>query len=182
MILSRKNNKGFTLIELLVVVAIIGVLSSVVLVSINSARISARDTRRISDMKNISTALELFYSAYGRYPITAGASYWDGHWMNFQTCLETGVGCGFTISGIYEPVMKDVPNDPKDVTPNVSDNSVTYYFSYNCTNNQGYLLKARLEKNHNILQSDADGGAFSAVDLGCADTYNYYCIKQNWCY
>ena len=182
MMLSHKNNKGFPLIELLVVVAIIGLLSSIVLSSLNNARISARDTRRISDMKNISTALELFYSTYGRYPITAGAPYWDGHWMNFQTCLETGVGCGFTISGTYEPVMKDVSNDPSDATPNVSDNSVTYYFSYNCASNQGYVLRTRLEKTNQILSSDADGGYGSAVDGGCDDANRYYCIKQNWCF
>ena len=54
-----KRNKGFTLIELLVVIAIIGILSSVVLASLNNAREKARDARRISDVKNIQLALEL---------------------------------------------------------------------------------------------------------------------------
>ncbi len=54
-----KSNKGFTLIELLVVIAIIGILSSVVLASLNNAREKARDARRISDVKNIQLALEL---------------------------------------------------------------------------------------------------------------------------
>lgn len=54
-----KTNKGFTLIELLVVIAIIGILSSVVLASLNNAREKARDARRISDIKNIQLALEL---------------------------------------------------------------------------------------------------------------------------
>ena len=59
---------GFTLIELLVVIAIIGVLASTVLASVNSARAKARDARRMSDFKAISTALAFYFDKYGRYP------------------------------------------------------------------------------------------------------------------
>lgn len=65
--------RGFTLIELLVVIAIIGMLSSVVLASMNSARKKARDARRLSDAKSLQTALELYYSDNGgTYPTTNG--------------------------------------------------------------------------------------------------------------
>ena len=67
-----KNNKGFTLIEMLVVVAIIGLLSSVVVVGLGSARQNARDARRISDIRQIQNALEIYYSdstkGNGTYP------------------------------------------------------------------------------------------------------------------
>lgn len=63
-----KKQKGFTLIELLVVIAIIGVLSTLAVVALNSARAKSRDARRVSDVKQIQTALELFYNEAGGYP------------------------------------------------------------------------------------------------------------------
>ncbi len=68
--MKPKNKNGFTLIELLVVISIIGLLASVVLVSLNKARIKARDTRRLADLKQIMTALEMYVSDIGYYPNT----------------------------------------------------------------------------------------------------------------
>ncbi len=68
------RNKGFTLIELLVVIAIIGILSSVVLASLNSARTKSRDARRIGDMKQLQLALEMYYDTNGTYPSTASST------------------------------------------------------------------------------------------------------------
>lgn len=62
-VVMQKKEKGFTLIELLVVIAIIGILSSVVLASLNSARQKGRDARRISDLKQLQLALELYYDS-----------------------------------------------------------------------------------------------------------------------
>lgn len=63
-----KKHRGFTLIELLVVIAIIGLLSTLSVVSLNNARARARDARRVSDVKQIQTALELYYNDVGIYP------------------------------------------------------------------------------------------------------------------
>lgn len=65
--------KGFTLIELLVVIAIIGILSSVVLASLNSARQKSRDARRIGDIKQLQLALEMYYDSTNEYPQTLAA-------------------------------------------------------------------------------------------------------------
>lgn len=174
----KKHQTAFTLIELLVVIAIIGLLASIVLVALNQTRAKARDTKRVADLKQIQTALELFYDTYNRYPITAGHQFWDGHWMNFQTCLETGVGCGFVIAN-YQSPMPNVPQDPQDSNPEVADNGKTYYYSWAACSDQMYILRTQLETNHPILSNDADGN-FYGTDGGCVDPF--YCIKMNWCY
>ena len=66
--------RGFTLIELLVVIAIIGILSSIVLASLNTARLKSRDARRIADLKQLQLAMQLFYDANSSYPTTTLAA------------------------------------------------------------------------------------------------------------
>ncbi|PLX21768.1 hypothetical protein C0584_01545 [Candidatus Parcubacteria bacterium] len=66
--MKKNNQKGFTLIELLVVIAIIGLLSTLAVVSLNNARTKSRDARRIADVKQIQTALELYFTDNGEYP------------------------------------------------------------------------------------------------------------------
>ena len=69
-----RRQKGFTLIELLVVIAIIGLLSTLAVVALTSARAKARDAKRISDVKQVQTSLELYFAdTGGNYP-PAGAS------------------------------------------------------------------------------------------------------------
>lgn len=59
---------GFTLVELLVVISIIGLLSSMVLASLNNARARARDARRLADVKEIEKAMQFYYDGLGSYP------------------------------------------------------------------------------------------------------------------
>lgn len=68
-----RNSRGFTLIELLVVIAIIGLLSSVVLASVQSARNKANIARTIDQVREIEKAFYLIYDSYGCYPLELGA-------------------------------------------------------------------------------------------------------------
>jgi len=67
-----RSARGFTLIELLVVIAIIGMLASIILASLNTARIKSRNARRLADLKEIQTALELYFSDHNQYPDLSG--------------------------------------------------------------------------------------------------------------
>lgn len=66
------KTRGFTLIELLVVISIIGMLSSVVLASISNVKAKARDVKRLSDLRQLVTVLELYKSKNGVYPNNTG--------------------------------------------------------------------------------------------------------------
>ncbi len=65
--MNSSQKKGFTLIELLVVIAIIGTLSGVVLVSLGDARSKARDATRQSDMRQVVSAMQMYYGKYEEY-------------------------------------------------------------------------------------------------------------------
>jgi prepilin-type N-terminal cleavage/methylation domain-containing protein len=69
---SSQMKRGFTLIELLVVIAIIGILSSVVLASLNDARQKSRDAKRVADVKQMVVALEMYFDRNGVYPTALG--------------------------------------------------------------------------------------------------------------
>ncbi|KKR41619.1 MAG: Type II secretory pathway pseudopilin PulG-like protein, partial [Candidatus Woesebacteria bacterium GW2011_GWB1_40_12] len=56
---------GFTLVELLVVIAILGILATIGLVTFSSSQMRGRDAQRKSDLKQISSALEIYYNDYG---------------------------------------------------------------------------------------------------------------------
>lgn len=86
---SAKISTGFTLIEMLVVISIIGILATLVAANLNSARSRARDAQRKSDLKNIETALRLYYNDNSRYPDPSQLP-WGGQWASGNTVyMET---------------------------------------------------------------------------------------------
>ncbi len=76
--MTHLSQSGFTLIELLVVISIIGLLSSIVLTSVNSARIKARDVRRKADLHTLELAILFYYDATNGFPdsVTTTAGDW----------------------------------------------------------------------------------------------------------
>jgi prepilin-type N-terminal cleavage/methylation domain-containing protein len=99
------SRAGFSLIELLVVIAIIGILASIVLASLNTARAKGRDARRISDIKQIQLALNLYYDACGNFPVNI-----YGTSQNYCGTISSGVGL------VASGYISVVPTDPSDAT------------------------------------------------------------------
>ncbi|MFA5130577.1 MAG: type II secretion system protein [Patescibacteria group bacterium] len=66
--MKRFSASGFTLIELLVVIAIIGLLATMAVASVAATQKKARDTKRIAEIKQIQTALEMYKDLNGKFP------------------------------------------------------------------------------------------------------------------
>lgn len=105
---SSLQKKGFTLIELLVVIAVIGVISSVVLQGLTSARAKTRDTARKTQMQELNTALSHYYSETGSYPSTGGT--WWGVSPYFGSHQNSGAN-GY-IPNLAPAYISTLPTDP----------------------------------------------------------------------
>ncbi len=139
---SKGGGGGFTLIELLVVIAIIGILSSVVLASLNSARLKSRDARRISDVAQMKIALEL---------------YADANDTSYPTSLNDLVTQGY---------LPAVPTDPS------TGAAYLYAALGSGTVCSSYHIGATLEEDTNqALDSDMDATA-GTVCTGSADDFD----------
>lgn len=150
--------KGFTLIELLVVIAIIGMLSSVVLASLNSAREKSRDARRLADIKQIQTALEMKADDTSPFMYPNETS---------DTITSTQLGSTY---------LSGVPVDPKTGGAYTYRN-LTSAESSSCTTSgcTRYILRATLE---NTSHSALTGNINTTVGgISCANASGYYCVK-----
>jgi prepilin-type N-terminal cleavage/methylation domain-containing protein len=157
----NRLTRGFTLIELLVVIAIIGILSSVVLASLNSARVKGRDARRISDVKQLQLALELYYDTNQSYPAAAAGA--------ASTTLAA------LVTGNY---ISSIPADPT--------NGGVYVYQYGSSDITGaactsapcasYIVRAVIEGTNATPAGDVDdaGGSLAAA-MDCDDPA--YCMK-----
>ncbi len=136
------KNNGFTLIELLMVVAIIGLLSSLVLISIDTARAKSRDTSRVQAIKQIQNALQLYFIANGAFP--------PGNETNLSASLVP----------LY---ISSIPNDPSGGANVYQYQALTSPTSGGTCNSgaicQSYHLAAKMEQGANsaLLLSDKDG-------------------------
>ena len=159
----KQTSRGFTLIELLVVIAIIGILSSVVLASLNSARQKSRDSRRIADVRQLQTAFELYYDSNQSYPVLGTAGNAD------------------SVSGVAGTYVPNIPVGPQgehytylslsDANPTTSACSAAPCPSY--------VLRASLEDTSQpSLVNDVDTVFANAGGFDCADaTEGYYCVR-----
>ena len=143
------KSRGFTLIELLVVIAIIGLLSSIVLASLNTARMKARAARRFSDMSSVVQALQLYANDHnGTYPASgsSGTYYW------FNPTFSSGL-TPYLVANKYIP---SIPTDPAG--PNWP-----YVYFYCSSSGKGYGLGIYNE----MTQS------FCAVQSSAPDSCNF---------
>ncbi|HRV32105.1 MAG TPA: prepilin-type N-terminal cleavage/methylation domain-containing protein [Candidatus Paceibacterota bacterium] len=154
-----KKYQGFTLIEMLVVVAIIGMLSSLIFGGlISSSRAKARDAKRIADIANMQSVLELYYTKFGFYP--EAQSDWETFAM-ILTSSETGIG------------ISKIPKDP------LASTGKSYFYARSEDSNnlgQDYVLGAQLETKDQALDEDIDGNIFG-VDCGESVGDMIYCVK-----
>ncbi|MEA3295609.1 MAG: prepilin-type N-terminal cleavage/methylation domain-containing protein [Patescibacteria group bacterium] len=135
-----KKQKGFTLIELLVVISIIGILSSIVLVSMGGARTKARDAKRQTDIRQIGTALELNYMDTENYNPNNGD-------------MPTKIGT----------YMADVPKDPQGT-------SNPYKWITNTGNdNQKFCVYAKLENKGDCTTTKYFSASQDGVGSKCDD-------------
>lgn len=147
---QTNKSLGFTLIELLVVISIIGLLSSVVLSALNSARSKARDAQRISDLGELKKALAFYYDKHGYYP---NASF--GYYSSADIATPWNSVSNPLYSLVTEGFISRLPVDPKN-TPagnTVWDNSNGYAYDYSTMNlntyKTDYDLITRLENSGN---------------------------------
>jgi general secretion pathway protein G len=109
----KKINSGFTLIELLVVIAIIGLLSSVVMASLNSAREKGKIAKVQSDLKQLQLAIEFLFDDTGLHPSKIRTSPCVQNPEVYMDSPAAGIAAtdgGFP--GWSGPYMSNVPIDP----------------------------------------------------------------------
>jgi len=163
--------KGFTLIELLIVIAVIGLIASIVLVSVNSARVKAKDARRKEDLQSLTKALALYVQDNnGQLPLSneCGTASRVGnlHGLNVTACPSDGnswyIGNYFANNGYTSASIAD----PRGGT----DSGCRYYY-YTDTTGTYFQFSAWLENpSAEDLQTTTSG---SLPDWSACSKGNY---------
>ncbi len=151
-----RGREGFTLVELLVVIGIIGILSSLALISLNNARIKARDALRKGDMSQIRTALNMYYDDHGYYPVCGDN--WTGTPPDYGATVNDGSVCYSTVltqalAGGSRPYIGQMPQDPSNPSnkPAAQGGSDIYLYRY-VSDSVGseFVIVYGLEENPNL--------------------------------
>ncbi|MBU4351270.1 prepilin-type N-terminal cleavage/methylation domain-containing protein [Candidatus Parcubacteria bacterium] len=146
---NNTKKTGFTLIELLVVVTIIGIIASITIVSLGQIRKKARDSRRVSDVRQTMLALELYYDDHLKYP-------------------EKGVvGLAGSIPASIPPYLDETPEDPGNII--LACYPEGYRWWGNAGQAQKYCLWACLESGGFFVSSPKGAKLLenSPTDLDC---------------
>lgn len=158
----RTRARGFTLIELLVVIAIIGILSSVVLASLNTARQKARDAKRIAEIGEIAKALDIYYVSANSYLPTTPSGY-----LAPDAALKSLVASGLLsrVPIVIEPSAGGYMyiGSKENGTP-ATECAVTADLPCN-----GYILAIVLERNDSPVLANDPNITLGGFDGGSAD-------------
>ena len=119
---AKKTKYGFTLIELLVVVAIISLLSSIVMASLSSARVKARNVRRLADVEQLVLAFNMRLNDGDSLPSSAGGCGSAPGWVCVSDACSGWAYSGFcssmthstTVDDFLRPYLSKLPSDPQD--------------------------------------------------------------------
>jgi prepilin-type N-terminal cleavage/methylation domain-containing protein len=166
-----QKQKGFTLIELLVVIAIIGLLASIIFVSLTSARAKARDARRVATLHQLQNALELYYANTGSYPLaTFGCiptwQCWDGTTGNFPS---SGAGPLMPSNYIDLTKIRDPKQNDNGDACGKPGGTGSYLYTYYSDNGQRYMLATALENPPAAGSSNYYNGIY-----GCSGFANWW--------
>ena len=154
------RRRGFTLIELLVVVAIIGILASIIMISVGRARAKSRDAKRKSDLATIQTAAEMLNDDTGSYAVSGtGSNGTNGlGWFNVKYgAASKSIAQGFIDAGYFATE----PKDPKWAPSCGAVCNGGYMYETTAT---GYFIYASLESPKDADDDGwDDGGVGSSV-------------------
>lgn len=143
--LDLRSGRGFTLIELLVVIAIVSFLFSIVAASLNTAREKARDGRRLSDMRQIETALQLYFDDNNEFPCENASNC-----SNQSSGANGKIGEGAGLDTLLAPYLPTVSADP--LGP--GNSTFFYYYDGRHCNSEGSGSVAVIS--FNKAESDSD--------------------------